>query len=117
MFIGISTKTLVNELFEEGDISPAEKQKLYLAVHTFHSEMFSYGIQKLPNNDSVSAFVIMSKRDVASFDDVLYFVAKLELNYDLAKLNALSEQFLDYQMLNDHDLPNSVWQNACYYYD
>ena len=79
--------------------------------------MFSYGIQKVPNNDSVSAFVFMSKGDVASFDDVLYFVAKLKLNYDLAKLNALSEQFLDYQMLNDHDLPNSVWQNACYYYD
>ena len=32
-------------------------------------------------------------------------------------MNALSEQFLDYQMLNDHDIPDSIWQNACNYYD
>ena len=28
-------------------------------------------------------------------------------------INVLSEQFLDYQLLNDHDIPNSGWQNAC----
>ena len=28
-------------------------------------------------------------------------------------INLLSEQFLDYQLLNDHDIPNSGWQNAC----
>ena len=53
MFIGISTKTLINKLFEEGDVSPAEKQKFCSAVHTFYSETFSYAIQKLPINDSV----------------------------------------------------------------
>ena len=53
MFIGISTKALVNELFEEGDISPAKKQKFYSAAHSFPSETFSYEIQKLPNNDTV----------------------------------------------------------------
>ena len=37
------------------------------------------------------------------------------MNYDPAKVNALSEQFLDYQMLNDHDIPDSIWQNACNY--
>ena len=39
------------------------------------------------------------------------------MDYDPAKLNALSEQFLDYQISNDHDIPNSVWQNVCKYYD
>ena len=33
MFIGISTKTLINKLFEKGDISTAEKQQFYSAVH------------------------------------------------------------------------------------
>ena len=30
IFIGISTKTLINKLFEEGDISPAENKSLTL---------------------------------------------------------------------------------------
>ena len=80
MFISISTKTLIYKLFEEGDISPAEKLKFYSAVHTFYSETFSYAIQKLPINDSVlkrSIFVDISKRDVGSFEYVLYFVENL----------------------------------------
>ena len=28
-------------------------------------------------------------------------------------MNLLSEQFLDYQLLNDHDIPDSVLQNTC----
>ena len=120
MFIDISTKALANELFEERDLSPAEKQKFYSAVDTFYSETFSRAIQKLPINDSAlkhSVFVDILKKNVASFDDVLYFVGKFKLDYDPAKSNALSEQFLDYQMSNDHDIPNSVWQNVCKYYD
>ena len=44
-------------------------------------------------------------------------VEKFKLDYDLAKVNALSQQFFNYQMLSDHDIPNSVCQNACNYYD
>ena len=36
------------------------------------------------------------KKGVASFEYVLYFVEKFKLEYDPAKVNALSEQFLDY---------------------
>ena len=64
-----------------------------------------------------SVFVDISKRNVASFDDGLYFVGKFTLTYDPVKVNAFSKQFLHYQMLNDHDISNSVWQNACNYYD
>ena len=116
MFIGISRKTLINKLFQEGKISPAEKQKFYSTAHTFYSETFPYAIQKLPISDSVlkhSVSVDISKRDVASFDDVLYFVEKFKLDYDPAKVNPLSEHFLDYQMLSDYDIPNPIWQNAC----
>ena len=66
-----------------------------------------------------SVFVDITKRDVASFDDVLYFVRKFTLNYDPVKISAFSKQFLHYQMLNDHDhdISNSLWQNAFNYYD
>ena len=35
------------------------------------------------------------------------------MNFNPETVNLLSEQFLDYQLLNDHDIPNSVWQSAC----
>ena len=64
-----------------------------------------------------SVFVDISKRDVASFDDALYFVGKFTLNYDPVKVNAFCKQFLHYQMLNDHDISNSLGQNSCNYYN
>ena len=48
-----------------------------------------------------------------SIDDVLFFVEKFHLNFNQETINLLSEQFLDYQLLNDYDIPNSGWQNAC----
>ena len=48
-----------------------------------------------------------------SIDDALLFVEKFYLNLNLETTNLLSEQFPDYQLLNDHDIPDSVWQSAC----
>ena len=42
-----------------------------------------------------------------------FFVEKFHLNFNSETVNLLSEQFLDYQLLSDHDIPDSVWQNAC----
>ena len=64
-----------------------------------------------------SIFVDISNSNVASFDDVLYFAEKFKLDYDLSTVNAFSGKFLDCKKLNDHNIPNSVLQNACYYYD
>ena len=35
------------------------------------------------------------------------------MNFNPETINLLSEQFREYQLLNDHDIPDSVWQNAC----
>ena len=73
-------------------------------------------MEKLPINDFVlrhSIFTDISKRESASIDDVLFFVEKFYLNLNPETISLLSEQFLDYQLLNDHDIPDSVWQSAC----
>ena len=116
LFIGICTKNLLNKLFEDGEISALDKQKFFAEVLAFYSEVFSFGVEKLPTNDSVlkhSFFADVSKRESLSIDDVLFFVEKFHLNFNPETINLLSEQFLDYQLLNDHDIPDSVWQNAC----
>ena len=77
----------------------------------FYSEAFSYGVEKLSINDSVlkhSIFADISKRESLSIDDVLFFVEKFHLNFNQETINLLSEQFVDYQLLNDHDVPDSV---------
>ena len=115
LFIGICTKNLL-KLFEDGEISALDKQKFFAGVLAFYSEAFSYGVEKLPINDSVlkhSIFADISKRESVSIDDVLLFVEKFHLDFNPEIINLLSEQFLDYQLLNDHDIPNSGWQNAC----
>ena len=62
IFIVISTKTFINKLFQEGYISPAEKLKFYCSKTWLFLKH--------------SVFVDISKRDVASFDDLLYLVKK-----------------------------------------
>ena len=73
-------------------------------------------MEKLPIDDSVlkySIFADISKRESLSIDDVLSFVEKFHLSFIPETINLLSERFLNYQLLNDHDIPDSVWQNAC----
>ena len=119
LFVGICTKNLLNKLFEDGEISALDKQRFFPGVLAFYSEAFSYGVENFPINDSVlkhSIFADISKRESLSIDDVLIFVEKFHLNFNPKTKNLLSgcsEQFLDSQLLNDHDIPDSVWQNAC----
>ena len=116
LFIGICTKNLLNKLFEDGETSALDKQKFLAGVLAFYSGVFSFGVEKLPINGSVlkhSVSADISKREPVSIDDVLFFVEKFHLNFNPETINLLSEKFLDYQLLNDHDIPDSVWQNAC----
>ena len=111
LFVGICAKNLLNKLFEYGEIPALDKQKFFAGVLAFYSEAFSYGVEKLPINDSVlkhSIFADISKRESVSIDDVLLFVEKFHLDFNPEIINLLSEQFLDYQLLNDHDIPDSI---------
>ena len=115
LFIGICTKNLLNKLFEDGETSALDKQKFLAGVLAFYSGVFSFGVEKLPINGSVlkhSVSADISKREPVSIDDVLFFVEKFHLNFNPETINLLSEPFLDNQLLNDHDISDSVWQNA-----
>ena len=42
-----------------------------------------------------------------------FCVEKPHLNFNPETIYLLSEQFLDYQLLNDHDIPDSIRQTVC----
>ena len=93
LFIGICTTNLLNKLLEDGEISALDKQKVFAGVLAFYSKTFSYGVEKLPINDSDlkhSIFADISKRKSVSIDDVLFFVEKFHLNFNPETLNLLS---------------------------
>ena len=114
--IDICIKNLLNKLFEDREISAFDKETFFAGAPAFCSEAFSYGVEKLPIDDSAlnhSIFADISKRESVSIDDVLFLIEKFRLNFNPETINLLSEKFLDYQLLSDHDIPDSVWQNAC----
>ena len=53
MFVGIATKSKLNKLFDEGDISKNEKDKFLDGVLQFYCSVTKYGLQKLPLSDEV----------------------------------------------------------------
>ena len=82
--IGICTKNLLNKLFEDGEISAHDKEKFFAGAPAFCSEAFSYGVEKLPIDDSAlkhSIFADISKRESVSIDAVLFFYRKVPFEF------------------------------------
>lgn len=116
MFIGIVTKTKLNKLFNEGDIKKSEKDKFLDGVLQFYSSVTKYGLDKLPLSDEVlmhSVFVNFTERESCEFESVEFFVEQFRLNLSSKDLNELQEEFLAYQLLDESDIPKSVWDDAC----
>ena len=116
VFIGIVTKTKLNKLFDEGDISQNEKEKFLDGVLQFYCSVTKYGLDKLPLSDEVlmhSVFINFTERENCEFESVEFFVEKFKLNLSSKALNELQEEFLAYQLLDESDIPTSVWDDAC----
>ena len=43
-----------------------------------------------------------------STNDMLFFIEEFILKFDRETIHVPSDQFLDYQLLNRHDIPDSV---------
>ena len=69
----------------------------------------------MPLTDDVlkhSFFVDFIKRATAAIENVFFFVEKFKLNFSASQLNELDNQFLQYQLLQDKDITQSVWDEA-----
>ncbi|MCI4395784.1 hypothetical protein PGIGA_G00196000 [Pangasianodon gigas] len=75
-----------------------------------------YTLTKLPLNDPIlshAQFVDFRQRLDTKRDDVLYFVQSYLLPFDDAREpDSMGEEFLDFQMLEDTDIPERVWKTA-----
>ena len=48
-----------------------------------------------------------------AINDMLFFEEGFILKFDQETTHVPSDQFLDYQLLNNHDIPDSGWQDTC----
>ena len=111
IYNGLYTKNLLNKLLEQGDISQQKFDSFLEAVRCFYYDTFVYAKEKLPLTDDVlkhSFFVDFAKRATAAIGNVFFFVEKFKLNFSASQLNELDKQFLQYQLLQDKDIPQSV---------
>lgn len=127
-------------LLEEGDIEPRVLSSFYNGVRCFFEKAIEYGLQSLPLNDPLlkaATFVNFNQRESADSLQPEYFVSRYVLVYAYTskmcysslscivyrfqhlldfssplELSKLGEEFVDYQLLSDSDIPQSVWDAA-----
>ena len=96
-------------------ISDSQKDKFLAGAHAFYERSFKYGMEKLPIDNPVlkdAVFVDFLKGENVDLDNILFFVKRFDLNMEASVVNKLSEEFLDFQYIDDAEIPDSVWTEA-----
>ncbi|KAK1896094.1 Presenilins-associated rhomboid-like protein mitochondrial [Dissostichus eleginoides] len=116
--IGLTTKSTLIRLHEAGDIPSGDVTKFNKVARGFLLRSTEYALQKLPLNDPLlphAEFVDFRQRQNSHLDDVLYFVQRYKhlLPFeDPREQDRISDEFLEYQMLEETDIPDMVWKGA-----
>ncbi|KAJ4932550.1 hypothetical protein JOQ06_010968, partial [Pogonophryne albipinna] len=116
--IGLTTKSTLIRLHEAGEIPSGDVTKFNKTARGFLLRSTEYTLKKLPLNDPLlphAEFVDFSQRQNSHVDDVLYFVQRYKhlLPFeDPREQDRISDEFLEYQMLEETDIPDMVWKGA-----
>ncbi|CAM4273024.1 unnamed protein product [Leuciscus chuanchicus] len=116
--IGFTTRTTLNRLIEAGHVSPEAVKKFHMAARSFFIRSVEYALAKLPLNDQVlqyAKFVDFKQKTDVAVDYVQYFVQRFNhlLPYDeLREQDHLNDEFLEYQMMEEKDIPDAIWRDA-----
>ena len=131
MFVGIITRQLLKKLEDEGDITAAERRKFYITAVEYALKNLPLKYEELEN----AYFLNFQTRETSLFSQVEFFVTRynnkmyLQLHYmknniislrypsllpfsTVTELNKLEEEFLEYQLLERSQIPESVWESA-----
>ena len=98
IFIGISTRSTLRKLLEEGDICPSDESKFYRSARAFYVQAMKYALDNLPIKDSLlknAKFVNFKTKDDATFSQVEYFVERLGAIWLLLYNNCMHEIMCD----------------------
>ena len=115
--IGLVTKSTLERLLKEGDISEYQYRKFFEAAKGFFIKTAIEALAKLPFDDDIlhhAKFVNFEQRETCTFDSVEFFCNKYSsiLPLDLRQKEQLNQEFIGYQLLEKSSLPQHVWDEA-----
>ena len=117
IYIGFSTRNLLNKKVNDSEVSLATRNKFLNAVISFYRISLRYTLLKM-NVDStfweMAQWIDFGSRHDAKWSHVEYFVQKYEgiLQYDTQEMDKLYEEFVDYKTLTDSEMPAAAWEDA-----
>ena len=101
-------------------ISPKDHLKLFVAAQVLFQNRSWLCSQKFPLTDKVlkhAKWIHMQKHSEARWESVEFFLANFKLvssisGIDTAAVDALFDEFCDYQTMSDHEIDLKAWSEA-----
>ena len=117
LFIGFATRQLLKKLVDEGYTDERNRDQFYQAVRHFYQRIALEAISKLPLQDDTlihARFVDFFQRENASIEDEEFFLRNYPtvLPTTARETYLLQEEFVEYQLLSNEDIPKKVWDEA-----
>ena len=113
--IGFITRQKVNQLLEDGDISDGCYSCFFDAVQAFFIFASDYLLKWCPIKDDLlshATWVDFEHRIEKSFYSVEFFIHRYKQIFTGMNMDKLEEQFLNYQLLTDEEIPKDVKEKA-----
>ena len=84
LFIGITTRVLLDKLERDGDITSREKAQFFETVQQYYFKATEYALTHLPLKDKVlmnAGFISFEKRESSLFSQVEFFIERYSYRY------------------------------------
>ena len=115
LVVGFLAKQEARQLLEAGDISAKQHANFFVAARSFLVWAVKYLLKWCPLNDELlinATWLTFEKRLDVSFNSVEFFVHRYPQLFDGISMDQLQEQFLNYQLLKEEEIPKNIKERA-----
>jgi hypothetical protein len=117
--LGGMTKFNLRKLLNERDITERTYNDLFVAAQAYFKAALGYVLKKFPLTDEVlkhAKWINVQNRSDAKWESVEFFWAKFKSVSNLGdtgiQIDAMYDEFCDYQTLTDDDIGEKAWSEA-----
>ena len=113
--LGGTTKFTLQRLLNQGDISQVQYDNVFKAAEKYFKTSLEYILKKFPMTNDVllhAKWINVPKRLDAEWESVEFFLAKFQSFFVDMNMDALYDEFCDYQTLSDGDIGDKAWNEA-----
>ena len=115
IYLGGTTKAMLNKLLNEGDITETKYNKFFYAAHCYFKNSLAYILGKFQLREELiqnAVWINIPQRLEAEWQNVEYFYDRFDAIFHEIPVDALFEEFCDYRSLTDNDIGGDAWQAA-----